>query len=78
MQMSEALQRAIQQVSQEIVSDMEPGDRSDAAIVAEVTLDASRLAISGHVEANIEMKDLVQKHGWDAVKKEAEKHVTLY
>lgn len=72
---TEATIAAIKAVSGAILSDMLDEDASDPAIVAEMTLDADRLAMFGHPEANREVKALCAQHGWKTVHKETEKHV---
>lgn len=67
MEFTEMTQRAIAAVAQECIPDMEPGDAADRIIVAEVALDADRLAMWGHKAANDEVKELVRRHGWMAV-----------
>jgi hypothetical protein len=66
---------AIIQVASDCVPDMEYRDRSNAEIVAEVALDANRLTIFGHKEADEEVEKLVEKFGYGAVLKAAAKIV---
>lgn len=72
---TEATIAAIKVVSGQIIYDLTSEDAGDPAIVAEMTLDADRLAMFGHPEANREVKALCAQHGWKTVHKEAEKHV---
>lgn len=66
---------AIRSVSSQIIPDMLDEDACDPAIVAEMTLDADRLNLHGYPEANSEVKTLCDEHGWNAVRKHAEKYV---
>jgi len=66
---------AIIQVASDCVPDMEREDRGNAEIVAEVALDADRLTIFGHKEADKEVHELITKFGYEAVLKAAAKIV---
>lgn len=73
---SDKLKRGIGHVNQDVVYDL-PRNAS-YALIAETCLDANRLASWGHKEADEEVKRLVEEHGYDAVLREAKKHVSKY
>ena len=72
---------AIQSVSGIIAGDaLEGFDEAEygcteAELMAEMTLDANRLGLHGHAEAEAELKTLLETHEWSAVCKAAEAHV---
>jgi thiamine biosynthesis lipoprotein ApbE len=70
---SEDLIRGIQHVNQDVVYDLPA--RASKAVIAETCIDAGRLATWGHKEADEEVRRLVEEHGYDAVLREASKHV---
>lgn len=78
---SARLKAGIQQVSSDCASDALEGfdaeetGCSEAALLAETALDASRLTTWGYPDADEEVRKLVDAHGYGAVLKEAEKHV---
>lgn len=73
---SDKLISAIQSVSGTIASELEvEDDENFKSILAETTLDAGRLGMNGHKEAQEEMRIHVNAHGWTTVVREAEKHV---
>ena len=75
---SKNLIEAVAMTSSQLVADMEPDDAGDACIVAEMVLDADRLFLFGYQEAHAEVKRLIAEHGFDAVMREAMKHVYTY
>lgn len=75
--MSEKLKNALRSVSGEVSWDLGPRDRRDARIVAEVTIDADRLEMFGHPEANKEVTRLCEHYGYPAVLAEAAKYVSV-
>jgi hypothetical protein len=66
---------AICRVAGECAADMTSHDARDPEIVAEVALDANRLRMFGHPEADDEVARLVNKFGFDRVRKAAAKFV---
>lgn len=48
---------------------------TEAELMAEMTLDANRLALHGHPEAEAELKTLLETNSWVDVCKAAEAHV---
>lgn len=79
---SARLKAGIQQVSSDCASDALEGFDADSAgcseatLMAETAIDASRLTIWGYADADDEVHKLIAEHGYDAVLKEAEKHVS--
>lgn len=73
--MSQALQRAMNAISQEIAPDAEWADGEE---MAELVLDASRLEVAGYTEEAAEASRLISEHGYPAVLKEGAKHVYTY
>lgn len=74
---SDMMKRAIEQVSGEVVHEIEAED-SDCPfeeIVAETVLDAGRLGMFGHPEAQAELELLLEKHSWNDVVMEAKRYV---
>lgn len=67
--------QAIKTVSGHLLPDMDDEGARDPEIMAEVTLDAGRLSFNGFKEADEEIKQLIDKHGWDRVLQEVTKHV---
>ena len=73
---SDKLIAAIQQTSGEFAHELQvEEDENFAEILAETVLDAGRLEMLGYKEAQEEARHHVALHGWDAVVKEAAKHV---
>jgi hypothetical protein len=78
---SKDLISAIRQVSGEIASDALASyeyaeyECTEAELMAEMTLDASRLESHGFVQEHEELKRLLNEHSWEDVSKEAEKHI---
>lgn len=69
---SDNLITALQQVSNQIAGD---AGTSDPEAVAELCVDASRLEIFGHPEAQKEASELIQEGDYSEFLKEAAKHV---
>ncbi len=72
MQFSDNLITALQQTSNQIAGD---AGTSEPEEVAELCVDASRMEMFGHPEAQKEASDLIGAHGYDNFLKEAAKHV---
>lgn len=73
---SDKLIAAIQQTSGEFAHELQvEEDENFAEILAETVLDAGRLEMMGHKEAQEEARIHVAAHGWNTVVKEAAKHV---
>lgn len=75
---SDSLRSAISAVARDCAGELEFSDDevcSEEEILAETALDAGRLTIWGFAEADEEAKKLIKEHGWNAVVKEAAKHV---
>lgn len=72
---SKELIEAIRSVSEVILSDLEEEFCRDPDVVAETTLDANRLTMFGHPEADAELHELLREHDWNTVITEAKKHV---
>jgi hypothetical protein len=70
---SSQLIRAISSVSRELAYELERN--ASRKLIAEVTLDADRLATFGFPYANEEVKQLIKIHGWSLVLKQATKYV---
>lgn len=64
---SEKTKQAIISVAESCGADMDYADYCDPAIMAEVVLDAGRLGMAGHTEAQEEVRALIAKHSWWAV-----------
>ena len=78
---SDDCQRAIRQVSQEIASELHGADHegcTEAEMVAECTLDANRLTMAGHPQADDEVRRLINKHGYQSVLASAAKIVAVW
>lgn len=75
MQITEKTKQAIISVATYCAQDMEYEYASDAEVVAETALDASRLKMNGHIEAHEEINRLVDEHGYQAVINEVAKFV---
>lgn len=77
---SDKLISGIQHVNQDVVYDISFDEDSSQEecdmILAEVCIDAGRLEMWGHPEAQKELTDLIREHGYDAVLREAMNHVT--
>lgn len=73
---SETLKNAICDVSGMIAGELQVGEDEDfILILAETTLDAGRLAMNGHREAQEELRSLLDMSSWDEVLEEAKKYV---
>lgn len=73
---SETLKNAIRDVSGMIAGELQVGEDEDfILILAETTLDAGRLAMNGHREAQEELRSLLDMSSWDEVLEEAKKYV---
>lgn len=72
---SDELIFAIKATSGHVLADLPDGDCRNSAVIAELTIDADRMAMFGNVKENEELRKLFSKHGYDAVIKEVEKHV---
>ena len=59
--------RAIATVSGGLVPDLDPADRDDVLIVAEVTIDAGRLTLNGYPDADAEIRDLIRRFDYPRV-----------
>lgn len=76
MKISDTLKRAIQQVSAECSYDLEVEDGEDFAYcLAEVTLDAGRLGMFGHEDAQGELEKLLEEFDFSTICEEAKKIV---
>ena len=73
---TETLKNAIRDVSGMIAGEIEVGEDEDfALILAETTLDAGRLGMNGHREAQEELRSILDTTSWDDVLEEAKKYV---
>lgn len=73
---SKTLKNAIRDVSGMIAGELQVGEDEDfILILAETTLDAGRLAMNGHREAQEELRSLLDMSSWDEVLEEAKKYV---
>lgn len=73
---SDTLKNAIRDVSGMIAGELQVGEDEDfTLILAETTLDAGRLVMNGHREAQEELRSLLDTSSWDAVLEEAKKYV---
>lgn len=75
MEFSENLKSALRQVSQEIAPD---ADCADGEEMAELCVDASRLLMAGHPEAQAEASSLISMMGYSEFLKKAAKYVSVY
>ena len=66
---------AIRETSRDVASELID---ADAEIVAEVTLDANRLTLFGHPQADQEVSDLITTKGYQAVLSAAAEIVYVY
>lgn len=81
MKFSDNLIRAINSVNQDVAADVDftgVPKKDHLLVMAETCLDAGRLEMFGHKEADAEYRALLEEHGYDAVLKEAAKHVSLW
>jgi len=81
MKFSDRLIRAIYAVNQDVAYEIEfeggESARQRDMILAEVCLDAGRLTtMGGSPESDAEVRELCEKHGYQAVLREAAKHVS--
>lgn len=73
---SDMLIAAIAQTSGEFAHELLVEEEDNfAEVLAETTLDAGRLEMMGHKEAQEEARIHIAAHGWNTVVKEAAKHV---
>lgn len=83
MKFSDNLSQCIRMTSSECAADLEAGMEENDGIdfnlaLAEVAIDASRMTIfrgEDGRKADEEVRELIREHGYDAVLKEAAKHV---
>lgn len=72
---SENLRNAIALVASAIASELEVDEDEFVTILAETTIDANRLTVFGHKQADEELHKLIAEHGYPTVFEEAKKHV---
>lgn len=75
---SDRLVAGIAHVSGDCASEMELAPDEDvplSVILAETAIDAGRLMFWGYEDAQSEVEELIKRHGYDAVLREAARHV---
>ena len=78
MQFSDRLKSALNAVSQDVAADLEEPYRSNPEAVAEISMDAGRLGLSGFNMEQDEVRALIDIYGYNEVLKEAANHVSVW